>query len=58
MGVKIDAMVTDYREQIRLRLLEKSERDRFDQPLETCHGLESSCIGSRYRRYVAEVNGE
>ena len=43
---------------VRLRLLEPEERPRFDQLLEERHYLESSRLGGRSLRYVAEVDGE
>ena len=56
--MKIDAIATDYLGRVRLRLLEESERERFDHLLETCHYLKSSRIGGRHLRYIAEVNGQ
>lgn len=56
--MKIDAIATDYLGRVRLRLLEESERERFDLLLKTRHYLKSSRIGGRHLRYVAEVDGE
>lgn len=44
--------------QITVRLLEDSERARFDELLEQRHYLESARVGGRSLRYVAELNGE
>ena len=44
--------------EVRVRLLEISEKDRFDQLLEQQHYLKSARIGGRSLRYVAELNGD
>ena len=44
--------------QVAVRLLEESERARFDELLEQEHYLKSARIGGRSLRYVAELNGE
>ena len=41
--------------EVRVRLLEISEKDRFDQLLEQQHYLKSARIGGRSLRYVAEM---
>jgi len=43
---------------IKVRLLEESERERFDETLERLHYLKSARVGGRSLRYVAELNGE
>ena len=44
--------------QVAVRLLEESERARFDELLEQEHYLKSARIGGRSLRYVAELNGQ
>lgn len=44
--------------QVTVRLLEDSERARFDQLLEQEHYLKSARVGGRSLRYVAELNGQ
>lgn len=44
--------------QVTVRLLESSERERFDELLEQRHYLKSARVGGRSLRYVAEFNGE
>lgn len=44
--------------QVVVRLLEESERARFDELLEQKHYLKSARVGGRSLRYVAELNGE
>ncbi len=56
--MKIDAIANDYLDRIHPRLLEESERERFDHLLESRHYLKSSRIGGRHLRYIAEVDGE
>jgi len=43
---------------VTLRLMEDSERERFDRLLEEEHYLKSSRIGGRHLRYVAEADGK
>jgi hypothetical protein len=42
---------------VKIRLVEASERERFDRLLEQEHYLHSSRIGGRHLRYVAEADG-
>jgi len=44
--------------QVTLRLMEESERERFDRLLEEKHYLKSSRLGGRTLRYVAEAGGK
>lgn len=44
--------------QINVRMLEESERARFDGLLEERHYLKSARVGGRSLRHVAELNGE
>ncbi|NBB79214.1 MAG: ISAs1 family transposase [Verrucomicrobia bacterium] len=44
--------------QINVRILDESERARFDELLEQRHYLKSSRVGGRSLRYVVELNGE
>ncbi|HUF64325.1 MAG TPA: hypothetical protein VMN36_19770 [Verrucomicrobiales bacterium] len=42
---------------VKIRLMEESEREQFDELLEEKHYLRSSRIGGRHMRYVAEADG-
>ena len=44
--------------QVRVRLLQEDERERFDELLKNKHYLSSARIGGRSLRYVAELEGE
>ncbi|MFT6235143.1 MAG: hypothetical protein ACJAU9_000214 [Lentimonas sp.] len=44
--------------QVAVRLLEESERARFEELLEQEHYLKSAQVEGRLLRYVAELNGE
>ncbi len=48
----------DFLQRVTVRLLERHERELFDQLLQTEHYLHSSRIGGRHLRYVAEVDGQ
>lgn len=48
----------DYLRQVRVRLLQAEERERFDALMESRHYLHSARVGGQSLRYVAEVDGE
>ena len=58
MGMKIEEASESLLARVTLRLMEESERERFDRLLEEEHYLKSSRIGGRHLRYVAEADGK
>ncbi|HUF63145.1 MAG TPA: Druantia anti-phage system protein DruA, partial [Verrucomicrobiales bacterium] len=42
---------------VKIRLMEESEREQFDELIEEKHYLRSSRIGGRHMRYVAAADG-
>jgi len=55
--MKSSELCEEFLGQVKIRLMEESERERFDRLLEEEHYLHSSRIGGRHLRYVAEVDG-
>ena len=43
--------------QVRVRLVEEEERERFDELLKEQHYIHSARLGGQSIRYVAELNG-
>jgi hypothetical protein len=56
--MEVQSSPKDILGQIKVRLLEESERERFDELLIQRHYLKSARVGGRSLRYVAELNGE